>query len=142
MKTIRVQADLKAMNDIRDFMHSALDGMPFSDDESSSISLAAHEICVNIALYAYPEEKGTIELKTWTEDNRMWIEIRDVGVPFDPRTAADPDIREKVHSARMGGWGIYLTRSLMDSFDYRRENGENILLLSKALPGASRDGDI
>jgi phosphoserine phosphatase RsbU/P len=138
-KTIRIKADLKAVDEIRDFMRGALDDMPFSDDERGSISLAVHEICVNIALYAYPNEKGFIRLKTWTDGHGMWIEIRDRGVPFDPRTAADPDIREKVRSARMGGWGIYLTRSLMDGFDYRRENDENILLLFKKFPKDRRD---
>lgn len=139
MKSLKVKADLKAMDDIRGFLNGILGALPFSDDDASSITLAVHEICVNIALYAYPEDKGEIGLMIWTEGSRLFIEIRDAGVPFDPRSAVDPDIREKVDSARMGGWGIFLTRNLMDGFDYRREGGENILLLSKVLPDASPD---
>jgi anti-sigma regulatory factor (Ser/Thr protein kinase) len=55
----------------------------------------------------------------------------DSGIPFDPRSVPKPDIDRLILSRRTGGLGIYLARTLMDGFDYRREDGQNVLTLTK-----------
>ena len=47
--------------------------------------------------------------------------------------AADPDITLSAADRQIGGLGIHLVRELMDSINYEREAGKNILTLIKKL---------
>ena len=91
------------------------------------------EICTNVILYAYPEKKGSIELRLWEEDDRIYLEIRDSGIPFDPSRVKKPDIEDIIKAGQKGGLGIYLSKTFMDEFDYKRQAGQNILTLVKKI---------
>jgi anti-sigma regulatory factor (Ser/Thr protein kinase) len=88
-------------------------------------------MCTNIIRYAYPQKKGEIAVKVWYEKGNFFLEIRDSGVPFDPRQVKRPTLEEMVNRDEMGGLGIFLARKLMDRFSYRREDDQNILTMSK-----------
>ena len=125
--------ELAELDKMRGFLKDCLKGLDISEKDYFKIELALLEICINIIRYAYPQQKGEISLKTWQDDGKVFIEIRDKGVPFDPRTLKKPDIRELVRSEKKGGFGIFLSRSFMDGFDYRRENDQNVLTIYKVL---------
>jgi anti-sigma regulatory factor (Ser/Thr protein kinase) len=36
-----------------------------------------------------------------------------------------------------GGFGIYLSKTLMDGFEYKRESGQNVLTVFKTLSSAA-----
>jgi anti-sigma regulatory factor (Ser/Thr protein kinase) len=91
---------------------------------------------VNIIRYAYPNDKGEIFLKIWQSDGKMFLEIRDWGVPFDPRGLDEPDIQEIIKSEKKGGLGVFLSRKLMDGFDYKREKDQNVLTIYKTIKEA------
>jgi sigma-B regulation protein RsbU (phosphoserine phosphatase) len=75
-------------------------------------------------------------LKTWQDDEKIFFEIRDSGIPFDPRTLKKPDIKEIIRSERKGGFGVFLSRTFMDGFDYKRENNRNVLTIYKIIKAA------
>jgi len=104
-----------------------------TEENSFVMELAILEICINIIRYAYPKEKGYIRLKSWDREGKVFFEIRDDGVPFDPRSVKKPDISEIIKDEKTGGLGIFLTRELMDGFEYRREKDQNILIMYKNL---------
>ena len=54
-------------------------------------------------------------------------------MPFDPCAAPKPDIRKIIATGRKGGLGIYLTLRLMDDCAYRREDGQNVLTMTKKI---------
>jgi len=58
MDELRVAADLRAMDKVRAFMKKALQGVEMTEEDGFKIELSLHEICINIALYAYPGEKA------------------------------------------------------------------------------------
>ncbi len=89
------------------------------------------EICLNIIKYAYPQEKGEIFIKIWLEENKIFLQIRDYGIPFDPRESEAPELEEIIKNEKKGGFGILLARKLMDGFDYKRQNSQNILTMYK-----------
>ena len=62
------------------------------------------------------------------------IELRDRGPAFDP-TAAAVRKPQAEDDDLPGGWGIQLVRRNLDEIQYRREAGENVLLLTKRLGG-------
>lgn len=134
---LRVAADLRAMEKVRAFMREVLRDVDMAEEDGFKVELSLHEICINIALYAYPGGQGEILLKGWLEGDRACFEFRDTGVAFDPRPVKAPDLDEKLRTGRRGGFGIYLFRTLMDGFEYRREDGQNILLVFKRFRSAA-----
>ena len=60
------------------------------------------------------------------------IELRDRGQEFDPTATAERK-PEADDDDLPGGWGIQLVRRYIDEIQYRREEGENILRLTKRL---------
>ena len=133
VKSLSIPGDLAELAKVRDFVQETLRGLPLSDNDVFRVDLALVEICVNIVLYAYPGEKGAIKVSSWLEPGRIYYEIRDSGRPFDPSRLKKPDLKEIMRTSRKGGFGIYLSRTMMDGFDYRREGEENVLTLSKRL---------
>jgi len=136
METLRVPSDLGEVEKIRTFLRKNLKGLKISDKEYYQIELSLLEICINIIRYAYPQEKGEIMLKTWQSEGKVFLEIRDNGIPFDPRKRKAPDLKEIIRSKEKGGLGIFLSRKLMDGFDYKREEDKNILTMYKELKEA------
>jgi anti-sigma regulatory factor (Ser/Thr protein kinase) len=54
-------------------------------------------------------------------------------MPFDPTSQVEADTSLSVEDRPIGGLGIYLVRQLMDSINYERIDGKNVLTLIKKL---------
>ncbi len=133
MKKLTISAELSEIDNVRLFLKNSLRGLPISEENYFKIELAIVEICVNVIRYGYPEGQGKIGLAIRNAGGRITIEIRDSGARFDPGSVPKPDIDKVIAAGRKGGLGIYLVRQIMDEFDYRWENGENILTLVKTI---------
>ncbi len=131
MKTLQVKSELRELDRIRQFLRRVLRGLQLSEDDIYKVELSLVEMCTNIMRYAYPESRGEIRIRTWHEDARLYLELRDDGVAFDPRTVKKPSMKQMLSGERMGGLGIFLARRLMDGFDYRREANQNVLTMYK-----------
>jgi anti-sigma regulatory factor (Ser/Thr protein kinase) len=68
------------------------------------------------------------------------VTIADTGAPFNPLNAPPPDLTSNLVDRPIGGLGIHLVRSLMNSVEYEREGGENRLRLRKDLTGTLHAG--
>lgn len=133
MNEIKITSELSQVDRIRDFLHDFLKDVNLAEEAYYWIELSMVEMAINIVRYAYPEGRGDIFLKVWRENDWIHFEIRDQGIAFDPSKAKKPDIKRMMSDEQKGGLGIYLTRKLMDRFDYRREGCQNILIMSKRL---------
>jgi anti-sigma regulatory factor (Ser/Thr protein kinase) len=131
MKTLQVKSELRELDRIRQFLRRVLRGLELSEEDIYKVELSLVEMCTNIMRYAYHESRGEIQIRTWHEDARLYLELTDSGVAFDPRTVKKPSMKEMLSGERMGGLGIFLARRLMDGFDYRREDDQNILTMYK-----------
>jgi anti-sigma regulatory factor (Ser/Thr protein kinase) len=63
--------------------------------------------------------------------DEVFIELRDKGPEFDPTKKAESEKARDEDT--IGGWGIQLVRRSVDDIRYQRQNGENVLRLSKRL---------
>jgi len=133
MSTLKVNSDLSELNKIRDFLKHNLAVLHLSEESYYIIELSLLETCINIIRYAYPDKPGKIYLKAWKDEGQIFLEIRDNGIPFDPRDTEKPDLENILTSGKKGGLGVFLTRKLMDGFEYKREGKQNVLTLSKIL---------
>jgi anti-sigma regulatory factor (Ser/Thr protein kinase) len=130
---ISIAADLSQVDRVRHFLKDSLTPLHVSEENVFKIELGLVEMVVNVMRYAYPDGGGEISIDIRADRHRVIIEIRDSGIPFDPCSAAKPDINEVIAAGRKGGLGIYLTREIMDSCSYRRDGGQNILTLVKKI---------
>ena len=97
-----------------------------------SLNLALEEAVTNVILYAYPEgADGLVDIEAILSRDRLKFIISDSGKPFDPTSAPEADINASVEQRPIGGLGIHLVRSIMDSVEYVRENEKNILTMIK-----------
>jgi len=131
---IVVPASLKEVDRVRRFLRDFLGGLGLKEEDELKIELALHEICVNIALYAYPEgPAGDLAIRIWRDEGTLFMEIRDRGVPFDPVKKPNPDVMARLRRGKRGGLGVFFFRTMMDGLSYRRDGGENILTVSKKI---------
>ncbi len=61
------------------------------------------------------------------------LEICDDGKPFDPLSLPEPDLSVPVEERPLGSLGVYLTRKLSRSIEYRRDETGNVLTVIKGL---------
>jgi len=87
---------------------------------------------VNIIDYAYPSgTEGTIEIHFEVDVDCLRFIITDTGSEFDPTSVSKADTTLSVEDRPIGGLGVFLVRNLMDSINYERLGGRNILRLEK-----------
>lgn len=120
------------------FVESVGEELQWSPSLVMSMNLALEEALVNAILYAYPKEtKGKVTLKArWTGEHPSSVTfvLEDEGIPFDPTQKEEADVTLGVEDRPIGGLGIFLIRKLMDDVRYQREDGKNMLLMTKNLP--------
>ena len=96
------------------------------------VNLAVEELVTNTISYGYDDDgEHLIELVLRLEGRVLAIEIADDGRAFDPLQAPAPDIGASLRDRAMGGLGIYLVRKTMDTVAYRRQDGRNVVTLTK-----------
>lgn len=100
----------------------------------NQIEMAVEEIFVNIAGYAYPEGGGDADIlaEIRAETKTVEITITDAGEAYNPLAKPDPDLNMELEQRQYGGFGIFMVKEAMDTVDYKRENGKNVLTLRKS----------
>ena len=99
------------------------------------VELAAEEIFVNIASYAYAPGTGNAAVRVeFPEDGTsVTISFTDRGKAYDPLSRDDPDISLPAEQRDVGGLGILMTKKLMDELSYAYRDGQNVLTMKKRL---------
>jgi len=131
MNTLTVRSELKELDKVRAFLKENIAGLDLTEEDTYKVELSLVEMCSNIMRYAYPGDQGEIVISAWHEEGKFYLEVRDRGVPFDPRQVKRPTLTEMINREQMGGLGIFLARRMMDGFFYRREDDQNILVMYK-----------
>lgn len=99
-----------------------------------SLNLAIEEAVVNVMDYAYPNGgKGDVYIEAECDNDVMTFIIRDNGIPFDPTKASEVDTTLSAEERPIGGLGIHLVRTIMDTEEYSYTDGQNVLTLKKKL---------
>jgi anti-sigma regulatory factor (Ser/Thr protein kinase) len=89
--------------------------------------MAAEEIFVNIANYAYPGKIGEATVRAGRAEEAFVLQFEDAGVPFNPLAWPIPDIKAGIEDRSIGGLGIYLVRKMTDQAVYTRLPEKNQL---------------
>ena len=99
-----------------------------------NLNLVLEEAVSNVILYAYPQDQTQeIYLSVKKEGNMLLFNLTDTGKEFDPTLMPEADITLSAEERQIGGLGIYLIRQIMNTVEYHRIDGKNVLILSKQL---------
>ena len=132
---LHIPAETQRLPEVLSFLEGALTAAGCPMKAQMQISVAAEEIFVNIASYAYAPQTGMATVRLTITDAPPAVELRfiDSGTPFDPLAKADPDVTLSAEERGIGGLGIFMTKKVMDSVHYAYADGGNILTLVKKL---------
>ena len=139
MKELTLQATLENQTQVTDFLEQELEAAGCPMKVQVQISIAAEEIYVNIAHYAYAPGTGeaTVRIEMLENPTAACISFIDSGAPFDPLAKQDPDVTLGWEERGIGGLGIYMTKKSMDDVRYERTDGKNILTIVKTFEPAA-----
>lgn len=99
---------------------------------ASGLNVALDEALSNIVLYGFRDgDRHQISVEIRALPERLVLEIRDDGIAFDPLQAREPDLTLDLDHRPVGGLGLHFMRSILDDIAYRRDDGWNVLTLTK-----------
>lgn len=88
------------------------------DYGAAELPVGQHELSVNIAIAG----------------DLLTLDFRDTGAPFDPLSAAEPDLDADLDARPLGGLGLYLIRQLATDIHYQRDGDDNRLTVTLRIP--------
>lgn len=137
---VKLQRSLTLPNDINEvprlamLVDEACEALELDMSLTMSLNLAIEEAVVNVMEYAYPAgTSGEVNVSIQSDGKSLTFVISDSGVPFDPTAQGEVDTTLTAEERPIGGLGIHLVRQIMDSVNYERTDGKNILTLRKEL---------
>ena len=131
-ETLLIKNDVHEVSKFNTFIKSVMEKLNIEASLANKLRLAIEEAVVNVIDYAYPiDQEGTIEVRIMFDGETMKTMIIDSGVAFDPTEKEKADTSLSAEDRQIGGLGILLVRELMDTINYERVNGKNVLTLIK-----------
>lgn len=105
---------------------------------SNRLELSLDELLTNTISYGYkdsPDQHKEITIKinplhqSDLEKKLLQITITDDAVAFDPTMPKNVDLESDLEDRPIGGLGIHLVKTFMETVSYKRINNQNILTL-------------
>ena len=133
-ETLTIKNDIHEVTRFSTFMKTVTEKFGIEQSLARQLRLAVEEAVVNVIDYAYPiGTEGEIEVQMMSDGKVMKVVITDAGVPFDPTAKEKADTTLSAEDRQIGGLGILLVRELMDTINYERADGKNVLTLVKEM---------
>lgn len=135
MDELTIAAKVENLQTVLDYIEERLGNSGVSMKLTMKILVAAEEIYVNIAHYAYGEGIGdvTIDLRISEENSQVEITFDDSGQEYNPLEKEDPDIGLSAAERQIGGLGIFMVKEMMSDVRYEYVNGHNRLTIVQNL---------
>ncbi len=133
-RSLSLPNDVQTVPQLAEFVSDVCQQVHLDEMATMQVNLAVEEAVVNVMNYAYPQGMvGIVLIEAAANDERLKFVITDSGMPFDPTTRPQVDTSLSVDERPIGGLGIHLMRQYMDSMNYERIGGQNVLTLRKDL---------
>lgn len=115
-----------------EFVETVASQAGLDPETTTNLNLALEEAVVNVISYAYPEgTDGLVDIDAYVVEHKVSFVITDSGKAFDPTAMEELDINAGVEERPIGGLGIHLVRTIMDTVSYERKGKQNILTIAK-----------
>lgn len=138
--TLDAPATEEAVRDLLADLQARLSALGVSAALRGRVELPVAEALNNIVEHAYGAAGGgPVRITARLGARHLCITLRDRGQALPENRCAPhplPDSNGSLDSLPEGGFGLFLIRHLTDGMSYRRENGENHLVMAFSLgPG-------
>ena len=132
MDHLTLKNDIGQISLLAGFMDKVAEDNGLDHGLAMRLNLALEEATTNVIMYAYPKgTEGKVDLGASRQGDNLIFTITDTGVAFDPTVAPEADVSASLENRPIGGLGIHLVRSIMDSVSYKRAEGKNVLTMTK-----------
>lgn len=123
---------------VEECIRNAYDNKDLYEKYSNGLNVCIEEIVVNICDYAYGkvnDASNTFSVNVVVDRNidKLSISFIDSGKAFDPTKMKNVNILQGVDERNIGGFGIHITKSIVDILEYERKDEKNILTITKYL---------
>ena len=133
-KKLVIKNDISEISKLATFIGELSEELNFTPELNFNLNLVLEEAVSNVILYAYSKEvQKEINLLANISDNNLIFVLTDSGKEFDPTKVPDADVTLSAEEREIGGLGIFLIRQIMDTVEYQRIGGKNVLTMRKQL---------
>lgn len=124
---IRTEANVESIETVEEYVRGILEDAEVPMKPANKMNIAVDEVYSNVVNYSNATW-STVHCRV--EDSTVTLLVRDNGIPFNPSQMNDPDVTGEAEDREIGGLGIFMVKKLMDTMEYRCENGINELKLT------------
>ena len=133
-KKLVIKNDISEISKLATFIGELSEELNFTPELNFNLNLVLEEAVSNVILYAYSKEvQKEITLLANISDNNLIFVLTDSGKEFDPTKVPDADVTLSAEEREIGGLGIFLIRQIMNTVEYQRIDGKNVLTMRKQL---------
>ena len=120
MPKITLDATVQHLSDVQAFLEEILEAAGCPMAKLLQIQVAAEEIYINVASYAYAPDTGSVSVSADVSGDPavFTLVFTDCGIPFDPLAQSDPDTTLSASERGIGGLGILLAKKNTDEMRY------------------------
>lgn len=134
---VEIPADVNLLAGLRVFVTTMLKEHGYNSDLINDLELAADEAVTNVIEHAYRyDARRSFSVELQMDKAAARVVIRDSGEPFVPSQAPKVDLDQHIAERRTGGLGVHLMHTMMDAVEHRRENEQNVLILTRKAAAA------
>ncbi len=132
--TINISADVREIERLNKLVRQFGELHEVPSRSLYAVNLALDELVTNVILYGFENPEGKdVMVKIVTGAGELVASVTDDGRSFNPLEAKAPDLNAPLEERDLGGLGIHLVRSLMDSVTYLRDGDKNVLTVRKRI---------
>ncbi|MCE5248706.1 ATP-binding protein [bacterium] len=131
--TLEIENDLSELHRIHDCLERLGEEWNIPPKPVFDIALTVEELVSNVINYGYEDTGNLIVLRFSLDGDVLSVLIEDEGKAFNPLDMPSPDIHAPVEERKIGGLGIHLAKTLMDSFSYERNGDRNRVTVTRRI---------
>lgn len=132
--TLSLRPDAQAVPTALQWLEAIADREGWPPRTAFGLTLCVDEALTNAVSYAFDpppaDAEPAIALSCRQDGERIVIELRDNGQPYDPTAGDPPPLAACLDEAEIGGHGVRLMLHYLHTLAYRREDGWNCLTMT------------
>lgn len=134
MSKLIIENKIENLERVLDFVEQFALSIKLEDDTTFDIKLAVDEAVSNIVRHGYNDnERHFIEIVLKQSDDEINITVIDDAKEFNMLDFTVVNIDQPIEERKPGGLGIFLIKETMDEIKWQRNEGKNILSLTKKI---------
>jgi serine/threonine-protein kinase RsbW/sigma-B regulation protein RsbU (phosphoserine phosphatase) len=130
----KFKREISSLEQVFDFIDQYFSGNAVGQSVLFSVKFVIEELFTNMVKYNISDLQSDILLSLDKHGKRLIITLTDFGVDrFDITEVQDADVSLSLEDRKVGGLGVHLIKRMVDSIEYRYNNRESTITLTKNL---------